>query len=216
MQMTRLSIVAAGAMLCWLGVAACGGPDAPKVNSPADVPSGSAPEGPVSPPTTAPSALSPTSTPTGPVAGPPPTAAATTNPPDPPADRMSAPLVLRLKGPDPVPAKGDITLSLEIVTREPIPVPVTIKIALPKGATLKSGKAEEVLQLPQAGTQTREFVVSTTATLGSPVVVTADTKDGSGRTGLHAERKYPETTGSVTPGSTAPKPPVARPPGPPR
>ncbi|MBI5536370.1 MAG: hypothetical protein HY898_26855 [Deltaproteobacteria bacterium] len=216
MQKTRLSIVASGALLTWLLAAACGGPEAPPVKSPADLPSASGAEVPTTPPATAPTAVTPPPTTSSVAIAPPTTGTGPTSTPEAPADRMTAPLVLRLKGPDPVPAKGDVKLDLEIVTNEAINGPVTLKIALPKGATLKTGKAEEVLQISQAGTQKREFVVSTTATLASPIIVTADTKDPKGNAGLHAERKYPETTGSVTPGSTTPKPPVPRPPGPPR
>jgi hypothetical protein len=217
MQTIRVSMVACGAVLTWLLVAACGGTDANQVKTPVDVPSASGAEAPTAPPATTPSAALPKPTPTTESLAANPPGGSATSTPEAPADRMAAPLVLRLTGPDPVPAKGDVKLELEIVTREPITMPVTLKITLPKGATLKAGKAEEVLQLPQAGTQKREYVVSSASTLASPVVVTADTKDASGATGMHAERKYPQTTTSVTPGSTAPKaPPVPRPPSPPR
>jgi len=128
---------------------------------------------------------------------------------------MTAPLVLRLQGPDPVPASGDIKLQLDIVANEPFKVPVSLKVALPKGATLTSGKAEETLQIPTAGTTKREYVVHTTAGLSAPVVVTADTRV-DGKAGLHAERKYPDPAKNVPPSTTSPKPPVPRPTAPPK
>jgi hypothetical protein len=129
---------------------------------------------------------------------------------------MGAPLVLRLSGPEPVPTKGDIVLQLEIVTSEPINVPVALKVTLPTGVRLISGKTDEVLQIPQAGTLKREYLVGTSGAFAGAIVVTADTKTASGGTGMHAERKYPKAPSSPTTGSTGPRPPVPRPAGPPR
>jgi hypothetical protein len=213
MQTIRVSILAAGVLTSWMLVAACGGTDATKVDSPANLPSASAPEVPTTP-SSAPVADTtpvPTSTAEPPRAA----SVASTSEPDEPSERAAAPLVLKLQGPDTLPAKGDIALGLDIVAREPINGPVTLKVAVPKGATLATGKAQEVLQLAQAGTTHRDYVVRTTAALSGQVIVTADTKDAKGATGLHAERKYPRSLSKVgtTPGD---KPPVPRPPGPPR
>jgi hypothetical protein len=124
--------------------------------------------------------------------------------------------VLKLRGPDPVPAKGDIKLTLEIVANEPISPPVTVKVALPAGAQLTAGKAEEVLQIKQAGTSTREYQVHIDAALSGPVVVTADAKDPAGAFGLHAKREYPSVQPATSPpASTGARPPVPRPSGPP-
>jgi len=130
---------------------------------------------------------------------------------------MTAPLVLKVQGPDPVPSTGDIKIGLDIVVREPLVSPVTLKVAIPKGAQLASGKAEEALELKQPGTTHRDFLVRTNATLASPVVFTADMKDPQGKPGLHAEKKYPDMSGMVPPATTTPgpTPPGGRPPVPP-
>lgn len=144
-----------------------------------------------------------------------PVAVASASPQDAPAERISAPLVLRLQGPDPVPSSGEFKLHLEILTRDPFQVPVVLKVSVPKGVKLASGKAEESLALPTPGTITRDYTVRVTESLGAPIVVTADTTI-DGRPGLHAERKYPDPARNVPPSTTAPKPPVPRPPAPPK
>lgn len=212
MQNSRMMLVAS-ALTTWMAAAACGGTDGP-VKSPADVPSASAAEIPSAPPP-AQTASAPVTPP--PTAAPPPQASATAAAPDAPSERMTAPLVLKVQGPDPVPSSGDIKIALDVVVREPLTSAVTLKVALPKGASLATGKAEEVLQLPQPATTRRDFVVRTTATLAAAVVFTADMKDAQGKTTLHAERKYPDLTGAVPPATTTPgpTPPGGRPPAPP-
>jgi hypothetical protein len=203
MHMIRWTKMAAG-LLGWSLLAACGGSDAARVQPPANP----APEpAPVLPEPATSAAQPPVVPPAGTVAAAADTAA--------PAERIAAPLVLKLQGPDPVPSSGDIALGLDIVTREAINGPVTLKVTLPPGATLASGKAEEVLQISQAGTIRRDFVVRTTSTLSAPVVITADTRDPNGNAGMHAERKYPDLSKLVPPSATVPQPPAGRPPAPP-
>lgn len=209
MRIHHWSLAVALAVLSAAAFAACNTENVPPPATPEPVTS--APASAAAPAASAEPAPDPTPPPA--TSTPAPVASAT--PPEQPAERMTAPLVLRLQGPDPVPAGGDIKLQLDIVTNEPFKVPVALKVALPKGATLTSGKAEESLQLPTAGTTRREYVVHTTATLNAPVVVTADTRV-DGKAGLHAERKYPDPAKSVPPSTTSPKPPVPRPSAPPK
>jgi hypothetical protein len=213
---TRSALCVSGISVALMIVAACGGTDAARVNAPTDTAASSS----ASPPEASAPALptSPPSSPTADTATPPASAAPSvaSGPTAGVSERMGAPLVLKLRGPDPVPPKGDIKLTLEIVANEPIIAPVTIKISLPAGAKLTAGKAEEVMQIKQAGSSTREFQVHTDAALTAPVVVTADAKDPSGAFGLHAKREYPSAQpASLPPASTGPRPPVPRPSGPP-
>lgn len=85
-----------------------------------------------------------------------------------------APLILKLRGPDPVPNSGDILLDLDIEVREPLSLPVTLKVMPPDGATLVSGQATEAVAFTQTGTFKRQYVVHTNAALAAPVVVTAE------------------------------------------
>jgi len=129
-------------------------------------------------------------------------------------DNVAPPLVLNLVGPSPTPAKGEIKLSLDIVTSVKISGPVTLAIKLPTGASLKSGSATESLQISEVGTMTREYVVTTKAALSGPIVVTADNASPTGASGFHAEKQYPAATETGLAGSGM-KPPTARPSGPP-
>jgi hypothetical protein len=139
----------------------------------------------------------------------PPPEAATAKPPS--EAEAGPPLVLNVTGPSPAPAKGEIKLTVEIVANIKISGPVTLAIKLPAGATLKSGAASETLQVDQAGTMKREYVVRTKAALASPIVVTADNAAPSGASGFHAERQYPAAGATDTAVPTA-KPPAPRPP----
>lgn len=218
------SAVAAAAAVAL--VAACGGSDATKVNAPEPGSIGSATPGPSSgipapPPSTAsaPTETQPT-TPTSPpdTAPPPSSGTSPTAANEAAGERVGAPLFLKLNGPDSAPAKGDFKLNLEIVANAPIATPVKVKVTVPSGAKLVSGKAEETLTLKQAGTTAREYTVHTDAAMTGAVVVTADSRDPKGGSGLHAERRYPadfQATTPVAPTATPARPPVPRPPGPP-
>ncbi len=120
-----------------------------------------------------------------------------------------APLVLKLRGPDPVPTNGDILLDLDIVVREPLSLPVTLKLTPPAGATLVSGNATESIAFTQTGTFKRRFVVHTNAALASPVVVTAESVAPDNSFGLRARRQYPAAPKAAVPANQ--RPPVVRP-----
>ncbi len=127
---------------------------------------------------------------------------------------MTAPLFLTLRGPDPAPASGNITLDLEITVNEPIRMPVNLQILLPPGVQLVAGQPQEILNLPQPGKLYRQYTVVTSAPLTQPVLVRANASDPSGAYGFHAERPYPPAPATVIqPGR---RPPMARPPMPPR
>lgn len=127
---------------------------------------------------------------------------------------MTAPLFVRVRGPEPVPM-GDVHIDVEVQVNEPIKFPVQLQVHTPAGVQLLSGNPSEVLSLTQAGTLMRSYMVRISGPLQNPIVVTADGKDPGGAMGLHAERTYPAapTHGTVT--NTA-RPPVARPPVPAR
>jgi hypothetical protein len=128
--------------------------------------------------------------------------------------RMTAPLRLIVKGPLPVPEKGSVKVTAEIVANEPISLPAKLKITVPPEAKIVSGNAEESLQVGDAGTLTRDWSLQLSGKLSAPVVVTVDTRDASGGFGLHAERRYPpDPTPEV---SSSRPPPAGRPPAPPR
>lgn len=122
-----------------------------------------------------------------------------------------APLVLRLRGPEPLPNSGDIVLDLDIVVREPLSLPVTLKVTPPGGATLVSGQATESISFTQTGTFKRQYTVHTNAALASPVVVTAEMIGPDNSFGLRARREYPAAPPAVMPNNNH-RPPVARPP----
>ncbi|MBI5535568.1 MAG: hypothetical protein HY898_22750 [Deltaproteobacteria bacterium] len=141
---------------------------------------------------------------------------AQTNPSvDPTQQGMRAPVILVLRGPDPMPAAGDIKLDLEIRVNEPVNAPTYLKLMVPQGAQLLSGAPQETLALGQPGTLLRSYMVRVNGPLQAPIVAVADAKDPGGAFGFHAERKYP----AAAPVGVAPnpnRPPVPRPAGPPR
>lgn len=123
---------------------------------------------------------------------------------------MMVPLVLKLRGPDPVPASGEIRLDLEIVVNEVLSAPAELSLVLPPGVQLVSGSPSETIELTQKGTLQRQFVLQTSAPLQGPIEVTADVKSPTGAYGLHAKRQYPEPS---KPTYTSPvRPPAPRPP----
>lgn len=127
---------------------------------------------------------------------------------------MTVPMYMNLRGPDPMPAGGDIRLDLEVVVNEPISAPVTLQVQVPQGAQLVAGQPMEVLTLNQAGRLYRQYTVRAFAPLQNPVIVTADARDPNNAYGLHSERRYPAAQPqTVAPGN---RPPMARPPMPPR
>ena len=126
---------------------------------------------------------------------------------------ISAPVVLNLRGPNPVPSNGPIVLDLEIVVNEPIQAPVALQIALPEGAQLSSGLPSESLSLLQPGRLYRQYVVQTASPLRYPVVVTAQAKGPNDAWGFNARREYP-TSDILPPHPPSPnfgRPPVVRP-----
>lgn len=141
---------------------------------------------------------------------------AQTNPTVGPAEQgMRAPVVLVLRGPDPMPASGDIKVDLEVRVNEPITVPTYLQVMVPQGAQLLSGAPSETLTLAQAGTLTRSYMVRLNGPLQAPIVAIADAKDPNGAFGFHAERKFPAAAPvGVNPNMN--RPPVPRPAGPPR
>jgi hypothetical protein len=141
---------------------------------------------------------------------------AQTNPSVGPTEQgMRAPVILVLRGPDPMPASGDIQLNLEIRVNEAISVPTYLQLMLPQGAQLLSGAPTETLTLPQAGTLTRSYMVRLNGPLQAPIMAVADAKDPNGAFGFHAERKYPAPA-SVGINPNPNRPPVPRPGQPPR
>ena len=118
---------------------------------------------------------------------------------------IRVPLIMTLRGPDPAPASGDITMDIEITTTMGLRAPVELKVALPEGAELVSGQLTESLNIAAAGKLQRQVTIRTKSALSTPVVVTADARDPKGAYGLHAERKYP---------APSLRPPMARPPQP--
>lgn len=128
---------------------------------------------------------------------------------------MRAPVVMRLRGPDPMPASGDVKLDLELQVNEPVTVPVYLKLALPQGVQLLSGMPSEVLSLPQPGVLVRSYMVRLNGPLQRPIIATADAQDPNGAFGFHAERKYPAAPAAQYNTNTG-RPPVARPVQPPR
>ena len=127
---------------------------------------------------------------------------------------MSAPMFLTLRGPDPAPAGGNVTLDLEITVNEPIRVPVNLQVLLPPGVQLVTGQPQETLSLPQPGKLYRQYVVATPGPLTQPVLVRATGTAPSGAYGFTAQRQYPPVApAAIQPGM---RPPMARPPMPPR
>lgn len=131
-----------------------------------------------------------------------------------PMGGMSAPLFLNLRGPDPLPNGGNITIDVEIVVNEPIRAPITLQVLLPQGAQFVSGNPTETLSLPQAGKLYRQFIVTSPGPLAAPVLVRAFPATPSATSGFLAERQYPPKANVVQPPSR--RPPVARPPTAPR
>lgn len=125
---------------------------------------------------------------------------------------IRVPLILTLRGPDPAPTSGDITMDIEIQANMGIRAPVEMKVALPDGAELVSGQLAETLNITAAGKLQRQLVIRTKAPLTNPVVVTADARDPKGAYGLHAERKYPAPPEATV--RAGARPPMARPPQP--
>ncbi|HQP34976.1 MAG TPA: hypothetical protein PLI95_07350 [Polyangiaceae bacterium] len=128
---------------------------------------------------------------------------------------MNAPLIVRVRGPEPVPAGGDIKVDVEVHVNEPLKFPVTLQVRTPANAQLLSGQPAEVLQLNSVGVLTRSYMVRVNGPLQSPIVVTADGRDPGGAMGLHAERTYPAAAAGGTVTNTQ-RPPIVRPTAPPR
>jgi hypothetical protein len=125
---------------------------------------------------------------------------------------MRAPVVLNLRGPDPVPAQGDIKLDVEIQVREPIKVPTYLNVMVPPGAQLLSGAPSETLTLNAAGTLMRTYMVRLNGPLTQPIIATAEAKDPNGAFGFRAEKRYPVQGAAApyNPNNTR-QPPVPRP-----
>ena len=104
----------------------------------------------------------------------------------------SAPLVLALRGPDPLPAGGTFDLTVDLQASGPLRLPVTLTVALPSGVTLAAGRAVETFADLPAGATRRTFSFTLSGPLAAPIVVTADGRDPGGAMGFHAERMFPE------------------------
>ena len=158
----------------------------------------------------------------------PPTPAAVPNEPQAPSEPQKAPPVLEhsplasgapfvvtLKGPPEAPEKGEVELTMVIDAAKQMKVPTTIAVTVPKGATLKSGLAQETLSELPAGQTTRTFKVSISSRLSDPIRVVVDTKDPGGAFGARAERLYPapaEIQYEKPYSGKVPPPPGGRPP----
>jgi hypothetical protein len=155
----------------------------------------------------------------GSAGGPPAVATAASNvpavpgPSEPTPARMGAPLLLRLRGPDPAPSKGEIDLDVELAASEAMASPVSLTTTLPSGVTLLEGKAAESITIAQPGKTTRKLKLSLSAPLASPIVVVAETQGPDGGFGLRAERRYPASL-DPAPGPGVRPPPGGRPPAP--
>ncbi|MCL2822405.1 MAG: hypothetical protein FWD57_00260 [Polyangiaceae bacterium] len=130
-----------------------------------------------------------------------------------PTSGMSAPVILNLQGPNPIPNGGPITLDLEIVANEPIQAPVSLIVRVPPGTQLVGGAPSETLSLPQAGRYYRRFVVQTQGRLTQPVIVEADAQGPNNSWGFHARREYPEAAQTPITPQRHPggRPPAVRP-----
>ena len=95
------------------------------------------------------------------------------NPSTPTQRGMTAPVILNLRGPNPAPSGGNVTLDLEILVNEPIQAPVNLRVILPAGVQMVAGQPTEVLNLPQAGKLYRQYVVHTPGPLTQPIEVEA-------------------------------------------
>ena len=105
---------------------------------------------------------------------------------------VAAPLVLALRGPDPLPAGGTFDLTVDLQASGPLRLPVTLTVALPSGVTLAAGRAVETFADLPAGATRRTFSFTLSGPLAAPIVVTADGRDPGGAMGFHAERMFPE------------------------
>jgi hypothetical protein len=124
------------------------------------------------------------------------------------------PVVLRLSG------KGegttDATVVIDIEVLIPMDAPATLKVRLPAGASLTSGKDTESLSVAQKGTLHRQLQVkgASPVTDAAPIDVSLEARDLDAGVGFHAERTWPPRTEMVVPPSSGPRPPMGRPPGP--
>ncbi len=127
---------------------------------------------------------------------------------------MTAPVILNLRGPEPAPTSGSITLDLEIVVNEPVQAPVSLQLMLPQGVQLMAGLPSEVLNLPQPGKLYRQYVINTQGPLTQPVLVEAQARGPNDAWGFRAQRQYPAAVDNLPPHPRSPsvgRPPVVRP-----
>lgn len=144
----------------------------------------------------------------------PPPAPMAQNPSGPSQRGMTAPVILNLRGPNPAPAGGNITLDLEIVVNEPIHAPVNLRLMLPPGVQLVAGQPAEVLTLPQPGKLYRQYVVYAPGPLTQPVEVEAMATGPNNAWGFRAHRQYPPAANALPPHPRTPnmgRPPARRP-----
>jgi hypothetical protein len=126
----------------------------------------------------------------------------------------SVPFTLTLSGPAALPEKGSIDITAKISAAHEFKVPATLSIAVPKGATLASGKAAEAMASIPGGDTTRVFKITLAGKLDQPIRISLDAKDPAGTAGAHAERTFPADLKPATvtkPASAVPPPPVGRP-----
>jgi hypothetical protein len=119
-------------------------------------------------------------------------------------------------------ASGDgkeLDFSLDVNVIDTSDIPTTLVIVLPAGATLTKGKASETVSMASAGKKTFDYHLSSPVALTeqTPVRAVLDGRDPQGRSGFHAERRWPERKeGGAPPKSSHTPPPGGRPPMPPR
>ncbi len=125
-----------------------------------------------------------------------------------------APFEVTVKGPATPPDKGDLELSVVIDVAAELKVPTDIDVVVPKGATLTSGQTHETLASLAKGQLTRTYKLSVSGKLTEPVRILVEAKNPSGKSGVRAEKLYPEA--APTPynkpySNGVPPPPVGRP-----
>ena len=128
----------------------------------------------------------------------------------------SVPFILTLSGPATVPDTGTVEITAKITAAHEFKVPATLSIAVPKGATLASGKASEAMASVPGGDTTRVFKITLSGKLDQPIRISLDAKDPAGTAGAHAERTFPASlkpAAPTKPASAVPPPPVGRPGG---
>jgi hypothetical protein len=126
---------------------------------------------------------------------------------------MHAPVVLTLTSTGQDAATGETGFLAVIDVNAPPGFPLTLTAALPPGAQLTAGLAQETLTPTQAGPIQRSFRVRGALTPQAPLRVAIRGQAADRSSGLSAERIYPPPA-STPVRTVGPLPPGGRPPGP--